>query len=173
MRSRPIHQLLHLRRNPVRPVVLPSHPISVRTSLAPNWTTSSSTQPSLFLSSTASFHTSPRHQNERSNLPPQSPFKVFVQTLKEEIQKNRELQEDVKKLQGDVDKFADSEAMKKAREAYERSRVSLGVATSCSGISTYPLTLTCLLSTSTLIPTLFRRADRRLDQGKPQTPSCR
>jgi import inner membrane translocase subunit TIM44 len=52
---------------------------------------------------------------------------VFVQTLKEEIQKNRELQEDVKKLQGDVDKFADSEAMKKAREAYERSRVSLGV----------------------------------------------
>lgn len=49
-----------------------------------------------------------------------------MQTLKEEIQKNRELQEDVKKLQGDVDKFADSEAMKKAREAYERSRVSLG-----------------------------------------------
>lgn len=48
-----------------------------------------------------------------------------MQTLKEEIQKNRELQEDVKKLQGDVDKFADSEAMKKAREAYERSRVSL------------------------------------------------
>lgn len=46
-----------------------------------------------------------------------------MQTLKEEIQKNRELQEDVKKLQGDVDKFADSEAMKKAREAYERSRI--------------------------------------------------
>jgi hypothetical protein len=172
MRSRPIHQLLHLRRNPIRPVVLPSHPISVRPSLAPNWT-SSSTHPSPFLSSTASFHTSPRHQNERSNLPPQSPFKVFVQTLKEEIQKNRELQEDVKKLQGDVDKFADSEAMKKAREAYERSRVSLGVATSCSGISTYPLTLTCLLSTSTLTSTLLQRPDRRLDQGKPQTPSGR
>jgi import inner membrane translocase subunit TIM44 len=47
-----------------------------------------------------------------------------VQTLKEEIQKNRALQDDVKKLQGDVDKLADSEAMKKAREAYERSRVS-------------------------------------------------
>lgn len=47
-----------------------------------------------------------------------------MQTLKEEIQKNRALQDDVKKLQGDVDKLADSEAMKKAREAYERSRVS-------------------------------------------------
>ena len=114
MRSRPIHQLLHLRRNPIRPLVL-SHPIPARTTSLPSLT---------WPSPSTSFHTSPRHQDERSNLPPQSPFKVFVQTLKEEIQKNRELQEDVKKLQGDVDKFADSEAMKKAREAYERSRVS-------------------------------------------------
>ena len=59
---------------------------------------------------------------------------MFVQTLKEEIQKNRELQEDVKKLQGDVDKFADSEAMKKAREAYERSRVRFRASTRCDTI---------------------------------------
>jgi hypothetical protein len=109
MRSRPIHQLLHLRRTPVRPLViahLPSRLVLPATAIQPS-----------------SFHTSPLRQQERSNLPPQSPFKVFVQTLKEEIQKNRELQDDVKKLQGDVDKLADSEAMKKAREAYERSRV--------------------------------------------------
>lgn len=43
--------------------------------------------------------------------------------LKDELKKNRELQDNVKQLQGDVDKFQDSEAMKKARAAYERARV--------------------------------------------------
>jgi hypothetical protein len=38
---------------------------------------------------------------------------VPARTLKEELQKNRELQDNVKQLQGDVDKLADSEAMKK------------------------------------------------------------
>jgi hypothetical protein len=33
------------------------------------------------------------------------------------------LQDNVKQLQGDVDKFQDSEAMKRAREVYERARV--------------------------------------------------
>lgn len=65
-------------------------------------------------------HSSSRRQNEL----PKSPFQTFVDTLREELQKNRELQENVKQLQGDVDKFQDSEAMKKARAAYERARVS-------------------------------------------------
>ena len=56
---------------------------------------------------------------------PKSPFQTFVDTLKEELQKNRDLQENVKQLQGDVDKFQDSEAMKKARDAYERARVRI------------------------------------------------
>ena len=43
--------------------------------------------------------------------------------LREELRKNRELQDNVKQLQGDVDKFQDSEAMKRARAAYERARV--------------------------------------------------
>lgn len=55
--------------------------------------------------------------------PPQSPFKVFAQVLKEEISKNKAWQENVKQLQGDVDKLADSAAMKRAREVYERARV--------------------------------------------------
>lgn len=65
------------------------------------------------------FHSSSRRQSE----PPKSPFQTFVDTLKEELQKNRDLQENVKQLQGDVDKFQDSEAMKRARAAYERARV--------------------------------------------------
>jgi import inner membrane translocase subunit TIM44 len=74
-------------------------------------------------SAAAGFHTSPYLRNGQGSQLPQSPFKVFVQTLKEELQKNRELQDNVKQLQGDVDKLADSEAMKKAREAYEKARV--------------------------------------------------
>lgn len=64
-----------------------------------------------------------RAQEEESNAPPQSPFKVFAQVLKEEISKNKAWQDNVKQLQGDVDKLADSQAMKKAREVYERARV--------------------------------------------------
>ena len=68
---------------------------------------------------TASFHSSSRRQDEV----PKSPFQTFVDVLREELRKNRELQENVKQLQGDVDKFQDSEAMKRARAAYERARV--------------------------------------------------
>ena len=39
------------------------------------------------------------------------------------MRKTKELQENVKQLQGDVDKFQDSEAMRKARVVYERTRV--------------------------------------------------
>ena len=67
----------------------------------------------------ASFHSSSR----RSDEVPKSPFQTFVDVLRDELRKNRELQDNVKQLQGDVDKFQDSEAMKKARAAYERARV--------------------------------------------------
>jgi import inner membrane translocase subunit TIM44 len=67
----------------------------------------------------AGFHSSSRRQNEL----PKSPFQTFVEVLKEELKKNRELQDNVKQLQGDVGKFQDSEAMKRARAAYERARV--------------------------------------------------
>lgn len=56
--------------------------------------------------------------------PPQSPFKVFLQVFKEEIEKNQGWQQNVKQLSGDVDKLADSKAMKAARDMYERTRVS-------------------------------------------------
>lgn len=69
----------------------------------------------------AAFHASSSWRDEL----PKSPFQTFVEVLKDELKKNRELQENVKQLQGDVDKFQDSEAMKKARAAYERARVRL------------------------------------------------
>ncbi|CDO77668.1 hypothetical protein BN946_scf184969.g19 [Trametes cinnabarina] len=74
--------------------------------------------------SAASFHSSARRQN---NEPPKSPFATFVEVLKDELRKNRELQENVKQLQGDVEKFQDSEAMKRAREAYERARLTSSI----------------------------------------------
>ena len=43
--------------------------------------------------------------------------------LQDELRKNREFAENVKQLKGDVDKFQDSEAMKRAKHAYERARV--------------------------------------------------
>nr|CDI55098.1 related to TIM44-mitochondrial inner membrane import receptor subunit [Melanopsichium pennsylvanicum 4] len=54
---------------------------------------------------------------------PRSPFAVFVETLKAELRKNQELQENMRQLSGDVTKIQDSESMKKMREAYERARI--------------------------------------------------
>ena len=65
------------------------------------------------------FHSSSRRQDEL----PKSPFQTFVDVLREEIRKNREIQEGVKQLYGDVDAVRDSEAMRRAKEAYERARV--------------------------------------------------
>jgi hypothetical protein len=63
--------------------------------------------------------------------------------LKEELQKNRELQEGVKTLQGDVDKLQDSEALKRARDMYERARVreSLFLSLQISEYNVIPLKL--------------------------------
>ena len=69
--------------------------------------------------SVATFH----HTSRRNDELPKSPFQTFVDVLREELRKNRELQENVKQLQGDVDKLQDSEAMRKARAAYEHARV--------------------------------------------------
>lgn len=68
---------------------------------------------------TSNFHSSSRRLEEL----PKSPFQTFVDVLKEEIRKNREIQEGVKQLHGEVDAVRDSEAMRRAKEAYERARV--------------------------------------------------
>ena len=53
-----------------------------------------------------------------------SPFAAFVEVLRDEVRKSREFNESVKQLAGERDKVVDSEAMKRAREVYERARVN-------------------------------------------------
>ncbi|KZT10023.1 import inner membrane translocase subunit tim44 [Laetiporus sulphureus 93-53] len=79
------------------------------------------------VSSSASFHSSSRRQNEQ----PRSPFKIFVEVLQEELRKNREWADSKKQLTGDVtqlkDSVKDSETMKKARAAYERALLAASI----------------------------------------------
>ena len=110
----------HLRR-----VVLSSStPLRIRAALTSGNHVTAAYRPALLArypagGPSSSFHSSSRRQNEL----PRSPFQIFVDVLKEELKKNRELQDNVKQLQGDVDKLQDSEALKKAKAAYERARV--------------------------------------------------
>jgi len=67
----------------------------------------------------SSFHTSASRRDEA----PKSPFQVFREVLSEEIKKNRELEQNVAQLKGEVGKVQDSETLKQARQAYERARV--------------------------------------------------
>ena len=46
-----------------------------------------------------------------------------MDTLRQELTKSREFQDNLKQLQGESAKFQDSETMRKAREAYERARI--------------------------------------------------
>lgn len=65
------------------------------------------------------FHASSR----RLDGPTKSPFQAFVDTLREELKKSQEMQENMKQLSGEAGKVQDSEAMKRMREAYERARI--------------------------------------------------
>ena len=105
----------HLRRA----VLSPAAPAAVRAALRARSAPLGLPRPLPYALGAAPFHSSARRMNE----PPKSPFATFVEVLREELRKNRELQDNVKQLQGDVDKLQDSEAMKKARAAYERARV--------------------------------------------------
>lgn len=62
-------------------------------------------------------------ENEDRGQAGRSPFAIFVEVLKEELQKSRELQDNVRQLQGTATEAMDSEAMKKAKAVYERARV--------------------------------------------------
>lgn len=55
---------------------------------------------------------------------PESPFSRFVNVLREELRKNAEFQENYKQLSGEAGKVQDSEAMQKARDAYQRATIT-------------------------------------------------
>ncbi|KAA1470327.1 mitochondria import inner membrane translocase TIM44 subunit [Dentipellis sp. KUC8613] len=110
----------HLRRSVPAPAVLR---VIARAQRRPAYPSPFRIQAILPAGGAAQFHSSTRRNNEL----PKSPFQTFVDVLKDELRKNRELQDNVKQLQGDVDKLQDSEAMKKAREAYERARLASSI----------------------------------------------
>ncbi|OCF34145.1 import inner membrane translocase subunit tim44 [Kwoniella heveanensis CBS 569] len=134
MRSRPVFlRALRLRQQPIlaarvfpRVAVAPSpfsHP-AVLTALRPISTSSRLLEESKQKEKEAGKEKEKSRPPPEDNAPPQSPWKVFTQVLKEEIEKNKGWQDNVKQLQGDVDKFADSAAMKRARDVYEKTRIT-------------------------------------------------
>ncbi|KAK4698770.1 hypothetical protein P7C70_g7499, partial [Phenoliferia sp. Uapishka_3] len=62
-----------------------------------------------------------------TTVPGRSPFQAFVDVLKDEVRKNREWQDSVKQLQGEASKVQDSEAMRKAKEVYEKARLTASI----------------------------------------------
>ncbi|GAA5932972.1 hypothetical protein JCM3775_005279 [Rhodotorula graminis] len=56
-----------------------------------------------------------------------SPFAAFVEVLRDEVRKNREWQDSVKQLGGEVSKVQDSEAMQRAKIMYERARLAASI----------------------------------------------
>ncbi|EDK41229.1 hypothetical protein PGUG_05327 [Meyerozyma guilliermondii ATCC 6260] len=53
---------------------------------------------------------------------PQSPLKVFFDTFKSEVKKSSELQQNIKALQDETGRVADSDAFKKAKEAFDKAQ---------------------------------------------------
>ncbi|GAA6003675.1 hypothetical protein JCM10207_003541 [Rhodosporidiobolus poonsookiae] len=66
-------------------------------------------------------------QEEDTTVEGRSPFAAFVEVLREEVRKNREWQDSVKQLGGEVSKVQDSEAMRRAKEVYERARLTASI----------------------------------------------
>ncbi|QPG74070.1 hypothetical protein FOA43_001391 [Brettanomyces nanus] len=70
---------------------------------------------------TRSFQTT---SNPRDNQ--QSPMKVFVDTFKKEWKKSNELNDQIKQLKSATDEMEDSEAFKRAKEAYNKAQQQSG-----------------------------------------------
>lgn len=76
---------------------------------------------------TRSFHYSKVNFNDK---PPsgESPMKVFFDTFKQEVKKSNELKENIKALQDESGRVAESEAFKKAKEAYAKAQLGTSAA---------------------------------------------
>lgn len=64
------------------------------------------------------FHSSQVFFNDK----PQSPLKVFFDTFKAEVKKSSELKDNIKALQDQSGRVADSEAFRKAKEAFDKAQ---------------------------------------------------
>ena len=125
MKSRPVFlRAMRQRKLLLQPTFLP------RPALLPQFRPLSSTRSLLNESSQSSQSQSKQKQSEQKqdpppedNAPPQSPWRAFINTLKEEIEKNQAWQDNIRHLQGSVDKAQDGAAMRRAKALYERTRV--------------------------------------------------
>lgn len=54
-----------------------------------------------------------------------SPLARFVESIKEQIEQNRELQQNIKQLQDESNKLSESESLRRAREIFEKAKVAL------------------------------------------------
>ncbi|KAK9467400.1 hypothetical protein V1512DRAFT_261108 [Lipomyces arxii] len=70
-----------------------------------------------------SVHTSGVRYNTKS------PYQVFVDTFKAEWNKSKELQDNIKALQDETGKMSESDAYRKAKEAYDRAQAASSVTT--------------------------------------------
>ncbi|CCH42212.1 Mitochondrial import inner membrane translocase subunit TIM44 [Wickerhamomyces ciferrii] len=72
---------------------------------------------------TRSFHQSFKNLNS----PPKSPLQIFTETFRQEWKKSKELQDGIKALQDETGKIGESDAYKKAREAYKKAQTQTTV----------------------------------------------
>ncbi|KAF3193565.1 protein translocase subunit [Orbilia oligospora] len=78
-------------------------------------------------------------KKEKEEAPPppphgdKSPFAVFVETLQTEFKKSKEWNESTKAIADQAQQFTESDAVRAAREAYEKSSKVAGAATSATG----------------------------------------
>ncbi|KAK9475144.1 uncharacterized protein V1510DRAFT_410144 [Dipodascopsis tothii] len=79
----------------------------------------------------AALHASARVRADNEG-PRKSPFQVFVDTFKDEWNKSKELQDNIKALQDETGRMAESEAYKKAKDAYEKAREGTSTASSAT-----------------------------------------
>ena len=69
------------------------------------------------------FHSqAPRFSESRDPPSGQSPFKVFVDTFKQEWTKSKDLQDNIKALQDETGRMAESTAYKRAKDALEKAK---------------------------------------------------
>lgn len=72
------------------------------------------------------FHAShSRFAGDDGNQNRKSPYQVFVETFREEWGKSKELQENIKALQDETGRMSESEAYRKAKDAYEKAKVCI------------------------------------------------
>uniref|UniRef100_L2FPB2 Mitochondrial import inner membrane translocase subunit TIM44 n=1 Tax=Colletotrichum fructicola (strain Nara gc5) TaxID=1213859 RepID=L2FPB2_COLFN len=63
-----------------------------------------------------------------------TPWQVFTETMQAEFSKSKEWNESTKALSGEIQDFTESERVRKAREAYEKSTGALSSAASSAGV---------------------------------------